>query len=156
MFVTGQFAQLYPETIRKMAFDGHEIANHSMTHPHFTELTAPEISAEIGATEGTVQGLTGLSTMPYFRFPYGDRNIPAIQFLNSIGYVSVNWTIDSRDWQHPPAQVSSTILSQLRGGAIILMHDRDTTVQVLPGVIDGIRSQGFVPVTLTELFYPGP
>ncbi|MDD5448163.1 MAG: polysaccharide deacetylase family protein [Actinomycetota bacterium] len=156
MFVTGQFAQLYPETIRKMAFEGHEIANHSMTHPHFTKLTAPEISAEIGTTEGIVQGLTSLSTMPYFRFPYGDRNIPAIQFLNSIGYVSVNWTIDSRDWQHPPAQVSSTVLSLLRGGAIILMHDRDSTVQALPGIIDGIRSRGFVPVTLTELFYPGP
>ena len=153
-FVTGGFPGNYPEAIKGIANEGHEIANHSMTHAQFTRISASRISWELSSTDSAVQQATGFSTKPYFRFPYGDRNSSLVRLVNSLGYLSIYWTIDPQEWRSgkSPSAVASHIVSKAEDGAIILMHDRANTVHALPVAIDGLRTRGFEIVTLSEVF----
>jgi peptidoglycan/xylan/chitin deacetylase (PgdA/CDA1 family) len=123
----------------------------------FTRISYAQVDSELAQTEAAVNALTGFSTKPYFRFPYGDRNAGLIGHVNSLGYLSVYWSVDPQEWSgNSVATVQATVLSQTRNGSIILMHDRDKTVAALPGIIDGLRARGFNPVTLSEVLWPGP
>ncbi|MBK5093750.1 MAG: polysaccharide deacetylase family protein, partial [Actinobacteria bacterium] len=158
LFVTGGFPGTFPGVVQRMAAEGHEIANHSMSHAMFTRISGAQVSSELAATEAAVRQATGYSTKPYFRFPNGDRNGAVIRQVNAEGYLSVYWTIDPQEWRSgaTAAGVRATAVSQACNGAIVLMHDRSTTVAALPGVIDDLRARGYLLVTLTEALYPGP
>ena len=158
LFVTGGFPGTYPGVVQRMAAEGHEIANHSMSHAMFTRISGAQVSSELAGTEAAVRQATGYSTKPYFRFPYGDRNGALIRQVNAEGYLSVYWTIDPQEWRSGASAegVRATVVSQACNGAIVLMHDRATTVAALPGIIDDLRARGYSLVTLTEALYPGP
>ena len=156
-FVTGGYPGQYPGVVTRMAAEGHEIASHGVSHAMFTRISYAQVDSELAQTEAAVNALTGFSTKPYFRFPYGDRNAGLIGHVNSLGYLSVYWSVDPQEWSgNSVAAVQSTVLSQARNGSIILMHDRDKTVAALPGIIDGLRARGFNPVPLSEVLWPGP
>lgn len=157
-FILGSFARSHPDIVLRMAREGHELANHSASHPWFTKISADAVTAQLAAADDAVKAATGLSTKPYFRFPNGAMNAGLIKQVNSLGYLSVYWTIDPQEWR-PSATaqgVHDTVVSQACNGAIILQHDRPLIPQVLGWEIDDIRARGFVPVTLTETLYPGP
>ncbi len=156
-FVTGGYPGQYPSVVTRMAAEGHEIASHGVSHAMFTRISYAQVESELAQTEAAVNALTGFSTKPYFRFPYGDRNAGLINFINSRGYLSVYWSVDPQEWSNNSvAAVQANVLSNSHAGSIILMHDRDKTVAALPGIIDGLRARGLEPVTLTEVLYPGP
>src|SRR5450830_1739877 len=158
LFVTGGFPGTYPGVVQRMAAEGHEIANHSMSHAMFTKASEAQLVSELAATEAAVRQATGYSTKPYFRFPYGDRNGALVRRANAEGYLSVYWTIDPQEWRSgaTAAGVRATVVSQACNGAIVLIHDRARTVEALPGIIDDLRARGYTLVTLTEALYPGP
>ena len=156
MFTLGSFASGNPDLMQRMANEGHEIANHSLSHPSFTSLSGEEVSSQLRRTDDIVRSITGFSTRPYFRFPYGGRNGQLISQVNAEGYLSVYWTIDPQDWRASSDSVKSIVCSQARNGAIILLHDKGSTVGAIPGIIEDLASRGFNLVTLTELLYPGP
>ncbi|MHB8781324.1 MAG: polysaccharide deacetylase family protein [Candidatus Geothermincolia bacterium] len=153
-FLTGRFADAYPLTVRRIAAEGHEIANHSYTHPRFPELAAPEVISEIERTEARIMELTGLTTRPYFRFPYGARSAALICQVNAKGYLSVFWTVDALDWEpdRSPASVQQRVVSLTGPGAIVLMHcGSPQEAEILPTIIDRLQLGGYELVTLTEL-----
>ncbi|MBM3956872.1 MAG: polysaccharide deacetylase family protein [Gemmatimonadetes bacterium] len=147
-----------PEMVKRFIYEGHEVGNHSVNHPQFTRIPQQQAVNEIEYTDADVRRLTGLSTKPYFRFPYGDRNDALIGLVNSLGYLSVYWTVDPQDWRgtNSARQVVDTILTQSTSGSIILLHGLDRTADVLGEIVDGLRAKGLEPVTLTELLEPGP
>lgn len=156
-FVTGGYPGQYPGVVTRMAAEGHEIASHGVSHAMFTRISYAQVDSELAQTEAAVNALTGFSTKPYFRFPYGDRNAGLIGQVNSLGYLSVYWSVDPQEWSgNSVATVQATVLSQTRNGSIILMHDKPKTVLALPGIIDGLRARGFNPVPLSEVLWPGP
>ncbi|MBU4218743.1 MAG: polysaccharide deacetylase, partial [Actinobacteria bacterium] len=116
------------------------------------------VTAELGTTEEAVNRITGFTTKPYFRFPYGDRNVGVIAQVNSLGYLSTYWSVDPQEWRasNSAQSVINTVVGQSGPGAIVLMHDVPKTIAALPAIIDGLRARGFMLVTLTELLYPGP
>lgn len=153
-FLLSMFPEGYPGVVTRIAAEGHELASHGVSHRMFTGLSPAEVDNELNRTEAAVNRVTGMSTKPYFRFPGGDRNAALIQRVNSLGYLSVYWSVDPQDWRaKTPEAVQGAVFSQLRDGAIILLHDRDVTVAALPGIIDGLRARGLEPVPLSELLF---
>jgi cellulose synthase/poly-beta-1,6-N-acetylglucosamine synthase-like glycosyltransferase/peptidoglycan/xylan/chitin deacetylase (PgdA/CDA1 family) len=165
-FVIGENAQAYPALVKRILAEGHDVGNHTFTHPNLGELPAALVTLEINATQRLFEALTGRS-MRLFRAPYfGDAEpttsdeIVPIEIGQSMGYFSVGLHVDPDDWQRPPAD---TIVQRAIGqvtdpnpdirGHIILLHDsggdRTQTVQALPALIDRLRAMGydFVPVS---------
>jgi peptidoglycan/xylan/chitin deacetylase (PgdA/CDA1 family) len=148
----------YPALVVRMADEGHEVGNHGVTHAQFTKIPADRVAWELATTEAAVNQDTGCSTKPYFRFPYGERNSGLVSLVNSLGYLSMYWSVDPQEWsgKNSVQAVINTVVGQSGPGAIVLMHDQPKTLAALPAIIDGLRARGFNLVTLTELLYPGP
>jgi peptidoglycan/xylan/chitin deacetylase (PgdA/CDA1 family) len=162
-FLTGNFTQQFPDSVRSIARAGHRLGNHSVSHPHFPALTDAQMRAQLTGTENSVHTTTGGTTKPLFRFPYGDRTPHTIAVVNAQGYLAVRWTVDSLGWQgtsggRSAASVTARVLAAAQPGEIVLMHvgshpkDRSTLdADALPGIIAGLRQRGYTFVTLDAL-----
>src|SRR5262249_54063529 len=97
MFVTGKFAEQFPDSVKQMVADGNEIGNHTYSHFDSLLLNDDQLREELAHTDQIIQGLTGISTKPYWRPPYGSRNNHVLNVAVSQGYRSIYWTLDSLD-----------------------------------------------------------
>jgi peptidoglycan-N-acetylglucosamine deacetylase len=154
-FVTGDWAYKNQGWILEMSNKGHEIFNHTYTHPYLTKIPDDQIITEFKRTEDLIVKLTGKSTKPYFRAPYGDRNTRVLEVAGRQGYRSIYWTVDALDWKesegYTAEQVKQRIYSNQRNGAIVLMHIGDNiTGQILDEVFTKIIAEGYQPVSLTQ------
>ncbi len=158
-FVTGSWAENNPDDVRRISEFGYRIGNHTQNHLYLTEISDEEIKSELSSVEETVLKLTGKSTRPLFRAPYGNRDERVLQVVASQGYWSIYWTIDSLDWQegHDPGWVKDRILSRLEDGAIILCHvASEYTYLVLQELIGEIQSRGFSFVPIEDFLELSP
>ncbi len=160
-FVTGEAAANHPDVIRSVVAQGHEIGNHSYSHPYFTQLTSAQMADELSRTATAIRNATGQSPQPFFRPPYGDYNSSVLQAAGDAGYThTIMWTIDTVDWQGvSSAAVRDAVLSRATPGAIALMHvggGASGTPDALPGMIDGLRAAGYQLVTVSELLGSTP
>lgn len=167
-FVTGQFARAYPDAVRAMDRAGHPVGNHSDTHPYFTRITNEEIRAQLTAAERSISALTGTTTKPLFRFPYGDVADLDIRVVNGAGYIPVRWTVDTLGWKGTSggittAVVRQRILDRLQPGAVVLMHvgahpEDGSTLDsdALPGIISDLHARGYGFATLPDLLDDAP
>ncbi|MFO1431535.1 MAG: glycosyltransferase [Candidatus Competibacteraceae bacterium] len=163
-FIIGVNGERYPELLRREADEGHEIGNHTFTHPDISTVTPTQIKLELSAT----QRLLGSVIKRYsllFRPPYAVDSEPEtpdqvqpIELAREQGYLTVGMQIDPSDWQRPGVDeiVQRTVEAAERGdGNIVLLHDaggdRSQTVQALPKLIDALRNHGFQLVTISEL-----
>ncbi|MHB8780241.1 MAG: polysaccharide deacetylase family protein, partial [Candidatus Geothermincolia bacterium] len=154
-FLLGPFAAGAPDLVRRMVAAGHELGNHTWSHRQAPGMSAAQLWQEIEACENTIRDITGFSSSPWFRFPYGDRSDANLQAVNAAGYMSVYWTIDPQDWRGMDGEsLASLVLAEVRPGAIILMHgiNPEQKATALPIIIGQLRARGYEPVTLTELF----
>jgi peptidoglycan/xylan/chitin deacetylase (PgdA/CDA1 family) len=152
--MTGRFAETYPDLVRRMANEGHTFINHTYDHASFTgsstssePLTRDERFSEIDRTEQTIHDLTGATTYPYFRPPYGDYDQTVLNDVGARGYAyTVMWTLDSRGWMGIPApQITQRCLDNAENGAIYIFHVGSASQDgpALQGIIDGLRAQGY-------------
>ena len=152
-FLTGNFADKYPEITKIISQDGHEIFNHSYSHPDFTKISNEEMKGELEKAELVISSKTGKTTKPYFRSPYGARNNNVSAIAKENGYQLVFWSNDALDWKEgkTPEEVKQKIYTGLKNGAIILMHiGDDITGNVLDEVFTKIENDGYKIVSLTE------
>jgi peptidoglycan/xylan/chitin deacetylase (PgdA/CDA1 family) len=152
-FSTGKFAEKNPDLIKQISAEGYEIFNHTYSHPHLTQITNEQIKEELDKTEHIISSLTDKITKPYFRPPYGDRNSHVLEVAKENGYQSVFWTLDALDWMADKTedQVKNRIYSNLKNGAIILMHVGDNiTGDILDEVFTKIENDNYKIVSLTE------
>ncbi len=154
-FLTGKWAETNSALVRQMAHEGHEIYNHTYTHRDLTTLSSAEIKEEFRKTETIIKGITGISTKPYFRPPYGARNAGVLQAAADAGYRSIYWTVDALDWKEDEgftdAQTKERIYSNLKPGTIYMMHIGDNiTGRVLDEVLAKIQADGYAIVPLSE------
>ena len=153
-YVTGLNAQRHPQILRRMINEGHEIGNHSYSHPRLTDLSTEEVHAEVAACHDAV---VAAATLPpgTIRPPYGAVNQALRdQFLNDFDYPTVLWDVDPRDWDSATSDedVINHILTESDHGEIIITHDiHERTITSMPAILDGLLAQGFSFVTISEL-----
>lgn len=154
-FLTGKFAEENTELVKEIAREGHEIFNHTYFHPDLTTMSEEGIKNELTRADEAIQNLTGKSTKPYFRPPYGARNERVRAVAAEAGYTSAYWTVDVLDWKENEGftaeEAKKRILSNLAPGTIYLMHIGDTiTGKILDEVFTEIESRGYAIVSLTQ------
>lgn len=154
-FITGKFAEANPAYVKKFSEAGHEIFNHTYDHPDLTKSNDQKVIDELNHADSVISALTGKTTKPYFRPPYGARNQHVRDLAKSLGYRSVFWSVDALDWKESSGetadQVASKILSNIKPGNIFLMHIGDTiTGNILDDVFTQIEGKGFAIVSLTQ------
>lgn len=152
-FLTGNWAKQNPTLVAQMDVAGHEIFNHTLTHAYLTKISATQIRTELREAERIISGITGETTKPYFRAPYGERTQTTRDIAWSEGYRHVYWSTDAWDWRPgwTEEMVKQRIYEGLTPGAIYLMHiGDDITGNILDEVFTYIKSQGYSIVSLTQ------
>ncbi|MEK4630104.1 MAG: polysaccharide deacetylase family protein [Solibacillus sp.] len=148
-FMLGSRVQYYPHLVVEIRQSGHEIGNHSWTHPVLTKMSAADIKKEFESTEQAIVNAIGENST-LFRPPYGaiDDSVRAI-----IPRQSINWTIDTLDWKHrDPSSLLPMIQKSLHNNAIVLMHDiHQSTADGLEPVLKYLQSEGYEFVTVSEI-----
>ncbi len=152
-FVVGTLVKEYPGIIRAILADGHEIGNHSLTHPIMTRLSDEKIRHEIGATADALQNIAGYRSR-LFRPPGGATNARMKQwFYDEYGLCTILWSVDPNDWKRPGVSaVTQRLVNGAHPGAILLCHDLHApTVDAMPGTLDALLAKGYRFVTVSQL-----
>jgi peptidoglycan/xylan/chitin deacetylase (PgdA/CDA1 family) len=152
-YVIGQNVVLYPEIVQRMVAEGHEIGNHSYTHPSLTKISSARLTEEISKSTEVIEQATGVrpTTM---RPPYGAINPSITKRLNEeFDLPVILWSVDPQDWKiRKASHVSNHILQNTTPGAIVLAHDiHPSTIDAMPAALDGLLAKGFKFVTVSEL-----
>lgn len=155
-FLTGSGAEDHPQAIIDIVNAGHDIGNHSYNHPSFPSLSNSQMQSQLATTEEIIVDLTGVSTKPYFRAPFGETNANVLSVVGNAGYTyTFHWTIDSADWTGNSAwSIQNRILNNIVPGAIVLMHTgagASGTPTALETIIPSLKNQGYQFVTLSQL-----
>ena len=155
-FLVKQWVDKYPEDVKEIAARGHDVGNHSSTHPHMAELSEEDQQEEIRCCNEAIKELTGREPT-LFRPPYGEYDNKLVRCLRSCGMYCVQWNIDSLDWKDPsPAEMVQRIKNRLCPGSIILMHNgAANTPEALPQIIEMIKGEGYKIVPISELIPDG-
>lgn len=153
-FVIGENADRYPALLERQLSEGHEIGNHTQTHP-LRNLTREQMEQEITACETTIGEWVDKRPL-LFRPPGGIISQTVMALAEDHRYRVILWSIDTRDWAHPPvAQITKTVLDQVSAGDIILMHDGIKTDSPTPDalriLIPALLARGYHFVTVSEL-----
>jgi len=152
-YVIGQNVVLYPEIMQRIVAEGHEIGNHSYTHPALTKCSAAKVTEEITKTNEAILQACGVKPTT-MRPPYGATNPAVTKRLNDeFGLTVVMWSVDPLDWKiRKASHVSNHILQNTKPGAIVLAHDiHPSTIDAMPAVLDGLLAKGHQFVTVSEL-----
>lgn len=150
-FVTGKWAAANVDLLKQMAAAGHEIANHGYSHVHPRQLSNDALAKHITDNQKLIEELVGKTSLLYAP-PYGEWDRRVVQQAAKLGYRTVMWTIDTRDWQDPPADiVVARVVPKVTAGAIVLMHPKSNTVEALPSILAGLAAKRLKSVTLTEM-----
>jgi peptidoglycan/xylan/chitin deacetylase (PgdA/CDA1 family) len=154
-FLTGEWVQQNPKTARLIADQGHEIGNHSWDHPPFTKLADAAIRDQLRRTETIIQDTVGKTSRPYFRPPLGDRDPRVRNIVGEEGFLTVYWTLDSRDSVDrgiTAAQIRERVLGKTAAGSIILLHcGSQATADALPAILEGLKTRGLNQVPVGRL-----
>ncbi|MFC4682212.1 LysM peptidoglycan-binding domain-containing protein [Exiguobacterium aestuarii] len=155
-FLTGSGANNHPQYIKNIATKGHQLGNHSYTHPDFTKLTATQMKSELDRTEALIKSLTGKTTKPLFRAPFGAVNSAVLNGVGAAGYgYTIQWNIDTIDWKGLTAsQINTKVQTNIKPGSIVLMHTgagAPGTPLALPTMISQLKAKGYKFVTVSQL-----
>src|SRR3984893_7864097 len=161
-FLVGKNAERYPNLVRRILDEGHEIGNHTYYHPNLAACGAEHIRLELNATQLLIETITGRATT-LFRPPYAADTRPSqlselvpLQIAQDLSYLVVLENIDPQDWARPGADIIlQRIKQQRRDGNIILLHDaggdRSQTVAALPRILGWLQARGDTVVPLSRL-----
>ncbi len=163
-FVLGSAAALEPDILKRVYDEGHDIGNHTFTHPDLSEIPSAQLDLELNATQRVLESKIGIRTVlfrpPFVRDiePETRQQARTLAASAALGYITIGQRIDPLDWGRPGVDeiVRRTVSYATRqNGNVVLLHDgggdRTQTIAALPRIIDELRAQGFRFVTLHEL-----
>lgn len=153
-FMVGSWVEKYPESVKKFHRAGHEIMNHSDTHPHIENLSSEKIRAELKNCSDKIENATGVRPT-LFRGPYGEYNNAVIKEATAQSMQTVQWDVDSLDWKNLPcAEIVERVAKRVKPGSIILFHNgAKNTPEALPQVIEKLQAEGYRFVKASELIH---
>ncbi len=152
-FAIGENITYYPDAFQKIKEAGHEIGNHTFSHPHIRQKDRTALEQEIRQAEELLfpEGETKL-----FRPPEGVCSDTVCRVASEMGYTIILWTVDTRDWSHPtPDAIVEKVQKNVKSGDIILFHDyiaaASPTPEALDKLIPALLAKGYRFVTVSEL-----
>jgi len=167
-FVIGEEGNQSPDLLKREYNEGHEIGNHTFTHPKFDEVSRTQLKWELNLTQRLIESAVGVKSI-LFRPPYGIDHQPEyaeevaqLPYPQELGYIIVGQMIDPDDWrmtetktQRPAREIADDVLRQANKGNVVLLHDgggeREQTVEALPLIIDGLRAKDYEIVSIADL-----
>lgn len=151
-FVVGENVKKRPDLVRRMAAEGHEIANHTQTHYRLDTLAERHVRNEIVNCATNVKRAAGIQ-MTALRPPGMRYNDQVLRTARDLGYVVVHWTSAAKDFEDvTPDYIVDRVLRSTNNGSILLLHDdRPSTVIALPRVLSALKREGYRFVTITEM-----
>jgi len=151
-FVVGDRVRQSPDLLATVSSSGMEIGNHSTFHQELTLLGAREVKRDLRATNRAITAATGRRPN-LLRPPYGSRNVTVDRVGKDLGLAEILWDVDTLDWRSSnPRTVTGAAVGPARRGSIILLHDiHRTSVEAVPGIVRGLRREGFTLVTVSDL-----
>lgn len=158
-FLTGNWIYQNPDLVRQIVADGHEVANHSLTHTDFRSLDDAQIAAELAETEQVFGETTGAAMRPFFRPPYGAYDRRVLLTVIEQGYLPIFWTLDSLDSVGDPKtpeflveRLTGTLPSSDLPDAILLAHcGSDSTAEAMPTLLDRFIELGLEVRPLSDV-----
>lgn len=157
-FVTGDWVEKFPDAIKTLAEQGHDIGNHSEHHFDMTKLSGNKVEEELKEVEDRVYELTGYE-MYLFRAPYGAYNNALIKQVYELGYYPIQWDVDSLDWKdYGVERLMSRVCNHanLSDGSILLFHNGATyTADALDQLLTKLEGMGYEIVPVSQLIYRG-
>lgn len=153
-FLVGYWVDAYPKEVKMITERGHEIGNHSSTHPHMAGLSREQILTEIKNTNDKIIALAA-KPITLFRPPYGEWDENLVRVCNDAGFYVIQWNIDSLDWKGLSANdMLSRVKSKLEPGSIILFHNNSEHIlEGLKAVLEEVTAQGYQMVAVSDLIY---
>lgn len=150
-FIGGDWAERYPDLLKSIYNEGHELGNHGYMHKKQSQLSMEQNKQEILKTENAVYMLTGCKTT-LFAPPYGDINDTVVKSAESLGYKVIMWSIDTIDWNTKDYnKILERVNKKHHKGAIVLMHPTEVTVKALPQLIANLKDNNYSIVTVSEV-----
>src|SRR5213594_4044922 len=152
-FLIGQNVAQKPDIVAREVGEGHEIANHSWSHPNLAKMSDDGVRDQLHKTEDAIRSASG-NRLTLLRPPYGSITARQKKWINQeFGYKIVLWDVDPLDWRRPgPSVVCNRIIKMARAGSIILAHDiHPGTIEAMPCVLNQLEAKGFKFVTVSEL-----
>ncbi len=155
-FVTGWFVRTHPDLTKKLASQGHHLANHTDKHPNCTAVSSARIEQELTTVEQLLAAQNLQMHEPrHFRPPFGTYNRRAVDTAAGLGYRTVIWSATSVDYEarSRPDRCRQTILKHVKPGGIILVHATAVTNRMMEGLVASLEKQGYKIVPLADLLH---
>src|SRR6266516_2541591 len=152
-FVIGENVVEHPEIVARAAREGHEIGNHSWSHPNFGKMSDEGVRGQVQRTDDAIKDAAG-ARPTLLRPPYGSITARQKRWIHDqFGYQIILWDVDPYDWKRPgPSAVRNRILKETQPGSIVLSHDiHPGTIEAMPSTFDALEAKGFRFVTVSEL-----
>ena len=153
-FLVGMWVDKYPESVKEIYSQGHDIGNHSDTHPHLPKKNRETIRNQIENCNNKIEKITGKRPV-LFRPPYGDYDNKLIEELQNLNMYTIQWDIDTLDWKDKKCdEMCEIIRKKLAPGSIILMHNgAKYTAESLDTIIKTIKNAGYNIVSISDIIY---
>jgi len=153
-FLVGFWVDKYPDMVQKIHERGHEVGNHSTTHPHMSKLSKEQIITELKTTGDKIEAITGYQPT-VFRPPFGDYNNLLVETAKELGIHTIQWDVDSLDWKEMGVKpVVDRVSKSTTNGSIVLFHNNAKHIsEFLPLVLEQLQQQGYEIVPISELIY---
>ena len=153
-FLVGRSVATWPDIVKRIVAEGHEVANHTWTHPQLSHYKQTRVMDELQKTHDAIVKACGVAPILY-RPPYGAILLSQRKYIHErFQYPTILWDVDPMDWRSPrsPAKVHDRVIAQTKPGSIILCHDiHHETVDAMPSTLDDLKARGFQFATVTQL-----
>ena len=153
-FFVGTWIDANPEKLKLISEKGHEIGNHTNSHPDMNNISRATLIKEMEIADGKIRKITGKGT-ELFRCPSGSYNDLVIETVQSTNRYCIQWDVDSIDWRNEGQEIElNRVLKKSKPGSIILFHNEAKyTPQNLPIIIEHFQKNGYSMVTVSDLIY---
>lgn len=155
-FLVDIWSERFPELVKEIDRRGHEIGNHSTSHPQMSKLSSQKIVDELKKMDDRLESLIGKRSA-LFRPPYGDYNNLVVQTARASGYEVIQWSVDSLDWKNRGVEdLVKRATANVQPGDIILFHnDSQYIVEALPAILSHYREQGYQMIPAKDILLTG-